>query len=67
MAGIFKMTVNDPTEGFFGVISGQFQSYGKIVLTNDVGVSQVRVNGDLSRGFDTGCKNKNHTGVGNIS
>ena len=43
------------------------ESYGKIVLTNDVGVSQVRVNGDLLRGFDTGCKNKNHTGVGNIS
>ena len=41
--------------------------YGEIGLTNAGGVSQVRVNGDLSRGFDTGCKNKNHMGVGNIS
>ena len=53
------MEVNNPTEISFGAMIGQLQSYDKIGLTNAEGVSQVRVNGDLLRGFDTGCKNKN--------
>ena len=52
-ASLFKMAVNNPAERCFGSMIGQIQSYGKIVLTNDGGVSQVRVNGDLLRGFDT--------------
>ena len=58
-AGLFKMAVNDTNEISFGAMTGQIKSYGKIELTNSGGVSQVRVNGNLSRGFDTGCKNKN--------
>ena len=58
-AGLFKMAVNDTNERSFGAITGQLKSYGKIGLTNSGGVSQVRVNGDLSRVFDTGCKQKN--------
>ena len=38
---------------------GQIESHGKIGLTNAGYVSQLRVNGDLSCGFDTGCKTKN--------
>ena len=50
------MAVNDPAEISFGVVTVQIQPYGKIGLTNAGGVSQVRVNGDLWRGFDTSCK-----------
>ena len=46
------MAFNDPAEISFGTMTGQLQYYGKIGLTNAVGVSQVRVNGDLSRVFD---------------
>ena len=53
------MTVNDSTEISFGAMIGQIQYYGKIVLITAVGVSEVRLNGNLSRGFDTSCKNKN--------
>ena len=66
-AGLLKMAVNDPYEICFGAMTGHVQYYGKIGLKNSGGIIQVRVNGDLSCGFDTGCKNKNHTGVGNIS
>ena len=58
MVGLFKMVVNDPSEGSFGAMTGQLQYYGKIGLTNNGGVSQVRLNGDFLHGFDTGCKNK---------
>ena len=58
-AGLFKMSVNDPAERSFVSMSGQLQSYGKIRLTNTGGVNQVRLNSNVSRGFDTGCKNKN--------
>ena len=54
-ASLFKMAVNDPSERYFDAMIGQLQYYGKIILTNSGGVSQVRVNGDLSRVFDTGC------------
>ena len=40
-------------------MTGQIQYYGKIGLTNDGGVNKIIVNGDLLRGFDNGCKNKN--------
>ena len=56
---MFKMAVNDSSGRYFGAMADQLQSYDKIGLTNAEGVSQVRVNGDLLRGFDTGCKNKN--------
>ena len=59
VAGLFKMLVNDPAEIYVGAMTGQIQSYGRIGLTNARDVSQVIVNSDLSRGFDTGCKNKN--------
>ena len=55
-AGIFKMVVNDPPEISYGSMTGQLQYYGKIVLTNAGGVSQVRVNSNWSHGFYTGCK-----------
>ena len=58
VAGMFKMAVNDPAEIYIFAITGQLQYYGKIGPTNAGGISQVRVNYDLSRGFDTGCKNK---------
>ena len=57
--GVFKITVNDTVGRYFGAMTGQLQYYGKIGLTNTGGVIQVRVNGDLLRGFDTGCKIKN--------
>ena len=63
---MFKMAVNDSTEISFGAMIGQIQYYGKIGLTNAGEVSQLRVNGDLLRGFDTGCK-KNQTVGGNIT
>ena len=44
---MFKITVNDTTEIYFGVMTVQLQSYGKVGLTNDGGVSQARVNYDL--------------------
>ena len=47
-------------------MTGQIQSYGKIGPTNAGDISQIRVNGNLSRGFDTVCKNKNTTRVGGI-
>ena len=53
------MAVNDPYEIYFGAMTGHVQYYGKIGLKNSGGIIQVRVNGDLSCGFDTGCKNKN--------
>ena len=62
-ASVFKMAVNDPAEISFGAITGQLQYYGKIIVTNAVSVSQVRVNGDLSRGFNTGYKNKIPNGL----
>ena len=59
VAGLLKMAFNDPAEIYFGAMTGQLQSYGKIGLANAGDVSQVRVNGDLLRGFYTGYKNKN--------
>ena len=56
---ILKMAVNDISEISFGTMTGQLQYYGKIGLTNDENVSQLRVNRKLLRGFDTVCKNKN--------
>ena len=53
------MAVNDTTKIYIGAITGQIQSYGILKLTNTGGVSQVRVDSDLSCGFYTGCKNKN--------
>ena len=53
------MAVNYPSERSFGEITGQLQSCGKKGLTNAVGVSQVRVNSYLLRGFDTGFKKNN--------
>ena len=38
MDGLFKMSVNDPAEIYFGAMTGQLQSYGKIGLTNSGGV-----------------------------
>ena len=58
MTGLFKMAVNDPAERYFGATTGKLQYYGKIGLTKTGGVSKVRVNIDLSRGFDTGCRKK---------
>ena len=58
-AGMIKMAVNDTAERYFSTMIGQIQYYGKIVLITAVGVSEVRLNGNLSRGFDTSCKNKN--------
>ena len=55
-ADLFKVAVNCSAERHFGTTIGQIQYYGKIGLTNDLGVSQVRLNSDLSRGFDTGCQ-----------
>ena len=52
-AGLFKIVVNDPTEICFVVMTGQLQSYGKIVLTNAGGVSQVRVNSNFLCEFNT--------------
>ena len=52
------MAVNDPAERSFGALTGQLQSFGRISLTNAAGVSQVRTNGDLSRGFETSSSNK---------
>ena len=48
------MEVNVPAEISLGAMTGHIQYYGRIVLTNSEGVSQVRVNGDLLRGFDIG-------------
>ena len=59
-----KMAVNDPAERSFGALTGQLQCFGHIGLTNSAGVSQVRTNGDLSRGFETSIskkKNKSNT------
>ena len=61
-AGLFKMVVNDPSERSFGENIGQLQSYGKIGLTNSGYVSQVKVNINFSRAFDTGLQ-KNTKGV----
>ena len=47
-------------------MTGQIQAYDKIGLTNAGGVSQVRVNGYSSCGFDTGCQKKYQTGGGGI-
>ena len=47
-------------------MTGQLQYYGKIGLTNAGYVSQLRVNGDVLLGSDTGCKNKNTKGVEEI-
>ena len=52
-AGMLKISVNDPDEIYFGAMIGQLQSYGKIVLANAGGVSQVRANSNFSHGFDT--------------
>ena len=57
--GLFKMTVNDPAERYYGAMTGQLQYYGKIGLTNPRGVSQVRVNDEFSHEFDNSCKNIN--------
>ena len=48
-------------------MTGQIQSYGKTGLNNTEGVIQVIANGNLSRGFDTGCKNKNTEQLEEIS
>ena len=56
---MYKMAANDPTERYFVTMACEIQYYGKIVLITAVGVSEVRLNGNLSRGFDTSCKNKN--------
>ena len=40
-------------------MTGHLHSYGKIIPTNTGGISQVRVNGDFSRGFDDSFKNNN--------
>ena len=48
------MSVNDTAERSVVAMTGHLQFYGKIGLINTGGVSQVRVNGKLSRGFDTG-------------
>ena len=58
VAGLFKMAFNDPSERSFGSMTYQIQYYNKMGLTNTGGINQVIVNGDLSHGFDTGCKNK---------
>ena len=60
------MTVNYLAKRYFGAMKYQIQSCGKIGLTKSGGFSQVRVNGDLSCGFDTGCKNKNAKRVDEI-
>ena len=52
-AGMFKISVNDTAEGYFGTMIGQLRYYGKIGLTNYGGVSQVIVNGIFPLGFDT--------------
>ena len=55
-AGMFKMAFNDPAEIYLITMTFQIQSYGKIRLPNAGGFSQLILKGDLSRGFDTGCK-----------
>ena len=52
------MAVNDPAERSFGALTGQLQCFGRIGLTNAAGVSQVRTNGDLSRGFEISSSKK---------
>jgi len=52
------MAVNAPAERYFGALTGQLQSFGRIGLTCAAGVSQVRTNRDLSRGFETSSSNK---------
>ena len=52
------MAVNYLTERSFGALTSQLRYFGRIGLTNIVGVSQVRINGDLSRGFDTSSSKK---------
>ena len=52
------MAVNDSAERSFGALTGQLQCFGRIGLTNAAGVSQVRTNGDVSRGFETSSSNK---------
>ena len=58
MAGMLKMAVNDTDEIYLGAMIYQIQSYGRIGLTKDVVISQVRVSGDLSHGFYTDCNKK---------
>ena len=60
VAGLQKMAVNDPAERSFGALTGQLQSFGRIGLTYAAGVSQIRTNGDLSRGFETSSSNKSN-------
>ena len=55
---MIKISVNYTSERYFGAMIGQIQSYDKIGTTNAGGVSQARVDDDLSREFDTGFKNK---------
>ena len=58
-AGLLKIAVNDPAGIYFVAMTVQFQSYGKTGLTNDGGVSQVRVNDNLSHGFKNLLGEKN--------
>eukprot|EP00957_Ditylum_brightwellii_P104063 7927996-Ditylum_brightwellii.AAC.1 len=57
-AGLGKMVVNDPAERSFSGLTRQIQCFGWISLAKAGGVSQVRKNGDMSRGFDTRKQNK---------
>ena len=48
-----------PLKDLFDAMTVQLKYYSKIRLTKSGGVVPVKVNGNLSHGFDTGCKNKN--------
>ena len=52
-AAIGKMANNDAAERCFGGATGEIQCFGRVGLTNAGGVGQVRINGDLSRGYDS--------------
>ena len=60
-AGLGKMAVNDPAERSFGAMTGQLQCFSRVGLTNAGGVSQVRVNGDFSRGFGGNVRDSKKT------
>ena len=63
---MFKISLNDTTGRYLGEMIFQIQCYVKIGLNNSGGVSQVRGYGDFSRGFGTGCKNKDTKRVESI-
>eukprot|EP00957_Ditylum_brightwellii_P206553 15348982-Ditylum_brightwellii.AAC.1 len=52
------MAVNDPAGRLFDGLTRQNQCFGWISLANAGGVSQVRENGDMPRGFEARKQNE---------